>query len=943
MFSPQYNKQLFELTRNKYNTLTKEEIYILNEKLQELSTVEFGWKEYHRRTSLKDTTHLQFNKEFKNFKNSIESLIYPFKKNTINQRFERKFFPFKIGHFSKCLLHYLQINLKYNNFNHFNNNTPKQLGNIVVEHLNTPRIFNDLTRSSIKKAHEKLLNYNEKMKYKDDVLSIERSMLIHDFYRVFAIEIFCSFINYLENNNKIDTDVANIISRDVQKSIFYKGLLINIKAKYPQEYSYFSDITNSILNSFISSGFFQDKINSSKKNKKKQVKTQTNLILPDKLTVTVQRPFKFPSIVKPEKIVKEDVDYLIKPLIKGKCDLTKTDYLVKALNISRTKPYKVNVLFLKLCNKFLHGFSYNNYLKKWLSTSNIDIGCPNIDSITHQRNEIDKLNWVKTFETVQLHIVNSIVVQFSQINNTAINFSNILGCCYISDAICLGYSKIQQLETDYQSKTVSLSFTNSRLFLATCLESFPIYITDILCIRLRKYPREHWLSRTSGQLKHILENYKSKKLTLKGFVNLLKAYYQADNTLLEKFELYSSTKVSKKTGMSKLTQFFQNNPLDFTVVKKPMYFLNIHLAIIKAINNKYRTPVNIEVDQNASALVILSLVLRSKKMAESSNVIGGKYKVSPYDYIKGKVKEFFENHKKEFETKQIKYENNLDVLSFIENSRDLHKYAIMCFCYNQTTMGRIEDFTEEWVNEYRYNPNRRQKEFLNRFASFYVDFVEFVYPNTRRKLEILKEVVQITCKEAPKLSLRTLDGEVINWAFYETKTGKRKFYDVTDRKHKSYSIDVLKKKPTINIEKYINKTTEENTITEFPEDLVLDSRGMKRRLLSYLIHSIDASILRRIIVKMKEEHKTSVNHLHDCVILHPNDLDYLYKVIKDIYSKPDIYNIIDHGVFEQISSNLSPEGKEKLNVLKKEFLTLSDDFVLDLKKINPHHMYSLED
>lgn len=51
--------------------------------------------------------------------------------------------------------------------------------------------------------------------------------------------------------------------------------------------------------------------------------------------------------------------------------------------------------------------------------------------------------------------------------------------------------------------------------------SYHIYITDKMCIRLRLYPVEHWISRTSGVLKHLLCYYKSIKLTLKGLISLM--------------------------------------------------------------------------------------------------------------------------------------------------------------------------------------------------------------------------------------------------------------------------------------------------------------------------------------------------------------------------------------------------------------------------------------
>jgi hypothetical protein len=74
-----------------------------------------------------------------------------------------------------------------------------------------------------------------------------------------------------------------------------------------------------------------------------------------------------------------------------------------------------------------------------------------------------------------------------------------------------------------------------------------------------------------------------------------------------------------------------------------MYFLNLHLSLLEVTRGTHATTaVNVEVDQNASALVILSLVLRCRKMAESCNVLGGESQVSPYDFIRSKAEEFFE-------------------------------------------------------------------------------------------------------------------------------------------------------------------------------------------------------------------------------------------------------------------------------------------------------------
>lgn len=137
------------------------------------------------------------------------------------------------------------------------------------------------------------------------------------------------------------------------------------------------------------------------------------------------------------------------------------------------------------------------------------------------------------------------------------------------------------------------------------------------------YPREHWLLRTAGSFKHLLQNFKTIKLTHTGFLSLLEAYYTADIEQLTRFKLYlSNTKITNKNNKKLLSAYFLENTLDFTKLRKPMYFLNLHLSSLETINNNFTTAVNVQIDQNASALVIIAIVLRSKEIAEVCNLTG---------------------------------------------------------------------------------------------------------------------------------------------------------------------------------------------------------------------------------------------------------------------------------------------------------------------------------
>ena len=85
----------------------------------------------------------------------------------------------------------------------------------------------------------------------------------------------------------------------------------------------------------------------------------------------------------------------------------------------------------------------------------------------------------------------------------------------------LRFQALKLFEAEYISAIVDWKFCQSRMFIAKYLQEFPFYVSDILCIRLRMSPKEHWLSRTAGSFKYLVQNFKSKKLTPKGFVVLL--------------------------------------------------------------------------------------------------------------------------------------------------------------------------------------------------------------------------------------------------------------------------------------------------------------------------------------------------------------------------------------------------------------------------------------
>ena len=70
--------------------------------------------------------------------------------------------------------------------------------------------------------------------------------------------------------------------------------------------------------------------------------------------------------------------------------------------------------------------------------------------------------------------------------------------------------------------------------------------------------------------------------------------------------------------------------------------------------------------------------------------------------------------------------------------------------------------------------------------------------------------------------------------------------------------------------------------------------------------------MRKIIVKMYKEHGVRVNHLHDCILVHPNHVDALNDVLLEVYLNSDLYNMTENLVFKQVQHNSARSLRKRL-------------------------------
>jgi hypothetical protein len=124
--------------------------------------------------------------------------------------------------------------------------------------------------------------------------------------------------------------------------------------------------------------------------------------------------------------------------------------------------------------------------------------------------------------------------------------------------------------------------------------------------------------------------------------------------------------------------------------------------------------------------------------------------------------------------------------------------------------------------------------------------------------------------------------------------------------------------------------------------LVKDKRTFIRKSLSYFIHCIDASMIHRFIFEMYTRHKVKISHLHDCVLLHPNDVQSFYDLVYDIYSKPELHQIADSLFFEHIKNVISGDSRSKIEELQAQFHQKADIFKDDMENVIPENVYRYE-
>ena len=396
-------------------------------------------------------------------------------------------------------------------------------------------------------------------------------------------------------------------------------------------------------------------------------KDEIKYILPMRAMEIEVKKTNLPRIVKPNKVNDNDLGDMIKDVVFGEGTVSKSDRLKETLTIAHNKKFRVSENCLKLLDIMYYLEEPNTLFE------NITLPFPSITEIHKITDEIISYTESPRISQLHLHVFENCKDFFAGHDMKFDLQTELLessGVSVFENAIT---KKIADLREEKVKKLINRKYAKTTITIAELYKGLPLYIRNTLCIRMRLYTNEPYMSRTTGVFKSLLHEYKPIKLTINGLKHLLRAYYAPSPELTENFDkFFSKEKLSGKKGLRLMYDFFLKNPLIFSGIKKPLYAMNLHMEILKSrIDGK--TSVNIEIDQTASGVMFLAYLLRSKKLAFVSNV-SNKEEHCPYTYCMQKFEEFYD---KEFEFK------NDDFLSFVKSNRKLHKYALMCFCYEQ--------------------------------------------------------------------------------------------------------------------------------------------------------------------------------------------------------------------------------------------------------------------
>ena len=196
----------------------------------------------------------------------------------------------------------------------------------------------------------------------------------------------------------------------------------------------------------------------------------------------------------------------------------------------------------------------------------------------------------------------------------------------------------------------------------------------------------------------------------------------------------------------------------------------------------------IEIDQVGSGPTLIALVTGNRELAEKCNLLGGPFNCI-YSFLLEKTVLFLEENIPDLD-------KTSNVYKLLTEEIKAQKYALMCFFYNELHMSS----TTRWRNLYEelYGISAPDKDYqvLSGFSKKYPQFMEYVFSNLTKQLELLNEAALLITSQNLPQKIGTLDNCILSWDFDHTQELKRNYFNPVSGTHDPYKLRVKVNDPT---------------------------------------------------------------------------------------------------------------------------------------------------
>ena len=873
----------------------------LVDQLDSLLERETLWKDLVKGSKY-DPTKIKeiFEEGFNQFTSIFNRQFFPqlgeHKKNVINKYGSSKAILF----YSGLINHLVTAEINIFNTHKRVSITNEQLQKLSKE-IQPGFIFQELVKISMKKAYDtniNIQNSNNKRFHSEILdtrfLEAKRSDLQYAVRRYLAMYLTNQVITFLGEegflkNRGITYRIDCLKFMDSHYRHELKYMLDDKK------YSWFLEadtLTMMFLDMFETTEVIKDVTTTSTKKKKNRI-----YIFNHKLDNSISFSHHLPRITVPLKGETLDgIEEWISPMKKGRSTAQASNEAIKALNIAQKKEFIINEDFIKILKaKDLEEQSSEFPTKKAFETQREDYLAWKHSSWSNILS--------KTLYTVTDRFVKSATDKDVETRKHIA----IVRMCKLTRAECYANMATNQIRDKLLVMKSSRQLLMTSLDISVLYQNFPLYYSTLLDFRLRMYPLQYLLSRTTGYLKNLLKESKSRKLTTVGIGHMIEAYYSTSPS-----QRYEFKKKGKKKEMLKF--FLENRLCDLE--NQVVYFKLLEHEIFKIANGHTKTALPLEIDQVGSGPTLIALLTGNKALAQKCNLLEGPFQCI-YTYLLSKTKDFICHYDNDILKKAPKSFN------LLTTDRKAAKYAIMCFFYNEKHLSRTNRWKEQFEELHGISVDNGEYALLSKFSIDFPLFLDFVFPKLLDQLNLLNEAMQVLTGQGQPVKIKTLDGSIITWDFDHVTHLKKNYYNPSTGTHDQYRLNISVKSPTKQTTR--NRTRQHTT-------------GFRPNL----IHSIDGAIMRIFITKFYEQTGRRINHLHDCVMVHPNDVDTFFKIVSEVYTDRTMRTLASDLVFSVFKENTVSDAKQRLIEIENKFLTNMDDFTLTSTTFDPKKCYRYE-